>query len=224
MKRLLIIYGAIVIAVVLGGIIIGKIFGTDAPVEDPKTTITYIDENGNEITDIVDDKQVEVVIDGQKYKYNAGIWKGQPFKIGSDTFTPTHYMKNFRDKGYKEALNGAFEKDGKYYIYPDYNLAYDYLFTIKMYSEVYNEAANRNAYFCEDVVLPANVRLGVSTKEYVDNIYGEAFETNFTKENIITVKYYATADKRGERLVLYYTKDTQILCGIEWSFDVRDLS
>ena len=78
-----------------------------------------------------------------------------------------------------------------------------------------------NQVYCDDVVLPANVKLGESTKNYVESVYGISAEAESKKEGLIIVRYYADEDKRGEKLSLYFDKNTEILCGIEWNFDVR---
>ena len=224
MKRILLIWVGAIVLVIGVGILWGALTGTNEPTEQPKTEITYIDDNGNTVVGTVNDNKVHVTIDGKEYSYNSGVWKEQAFKVGKQTFEMSgkkHYIKNFFNAGWEETEPCLLKLDDDHYIYADYNTVYGYLFNVSVYASPFNNASGYVKYYCDDFVLPGNVKLGESTKEYVESIYGMSHESNFSNENLMSVKYYANSDRRGERLTLFYTKDTGILCGIEWAFDVR---
>lgn len=223
MKKLILIWVGVIVVLIVGGIIYGKITGMNEEPEIPQTEITYKDDNGNNVVEKVDDLPIEVVIEGEKYKYNSAIWKGKPLVVDGVQFESPHYMDTYESNGFKNNQYGVFTKDENHNLYIQYNSYYGYIFSVSAYAEPYNSVSHMNYAYCDDLVLPANIKLGESTKEYVESIYGESANLESKQEGYVTVKYYATADKRGEILQLTYTKDTGILIGITWTFDVSNL-
>lgn len=224
MKKILLIWVGVIVLLIVGGIVYGQLTKEKEQTGPEQTEITYKDDKGNDIKEKVDDEQVSITIGKETFTYNSGIWKGKPIKIGEDTLETPLYVENLTEKGYEEYKNSCFKKDENHSIYSQYNAYYGYLFSISLYDEPFNTANNTSMSYCKDVVLPANVKLGESTREYVESIYGVSKDYVAEKGNLITVKYYANEDKKGERLSLMYTKDTEILVGIEWSFDVTQLN
>lgn len=224
MKKILLIWIGAIVLLIVGGILYGQLTKSNEPTGPEQTEITYKDDNGNDVKENVDNIEVSVNIGGETFTYNSGIWKGKSIKIGDTILEMPLYVDTLNENGFIEQRNYAFQKDEKHTVYTQYNAYYGYLFSISMYAEPYNSINGTSVHYCEDVVLPANVKLGKSTREYVESIYGESKDYVAEKGGIVTVKYYATSDKGGERLQLMYDKKTGILVGIEWSFDVNSLN
>ncbi len=224
MKKILLIWIGAIVVLIVGGAIYGKITGINKEPEIPQTEIVYIDDNGNEVKEKVDDVQIEVKIDGETFVYNSSIWKEKPITIDGVQFESPHYLDTYTSNGYVNNNVGGIRKDEDHTLNVQSNSYYGYIFSIAVYDRAYNEYARTKQAHCDDVVLPANVKLGVSTREYVEKIYGVSKDYESREEGFITVKYYANENKRGERLHLTYAKDTGILIGIEWHFDVSGLN
>ena len=220
MKKILLIWVGVIVVLIVGGIVYGQLTKSNEPEGPEKTEIVYKDDNGNDVKEEVEKDQVNVTIAGQDYSYNAGVWKGKPIKIADITLEGPLYIDNILDAGFEEHKNSSFKLDDKHSVYIHYNTYYGHLFSLSAYVEPYNTVASTSLNYCEDIVLPANIKLGESTKEYVESIYGVSHGYESQRGDLVTVHYYGDSKKRGERLQLMYQRSTGILIGFEWSFDV----
>ena len=174
MKRLIIIWVAVVFCVLGIGVAAGIIEKSKTP-EVPEIiqqeVIIGYDEDGKAITGMVDQNQETVRIDGETFSYNAGAFVGKNLKIDGAEFSMQLTIDELFDAGF-EVDNTTWFTRGESTIIANYNQSTKRVLSINAYAQSYLDETRLRADPCEDFELPSGLKLGKSTLEDVQRVYG----------------------------------------------------
>lgn len=214
MKKLILIWVGVIVGVLLIGIIAGKIGqstggGTEPTIPQEEVVVGY-DKDGNPITEMVDQDEEVIKIDGQKFKINTGAFADKKFKLEGVEFGFKFSIDDLLNNGFTQQNTTMFVKNNST-IKINFNPSKRLALSVSAYSESYGTVSNLNVQYCENLELPSGIVLGKSTLEDVQRVYGTSIVYN---GDIKTTKYYADAKKTSGFMVLYFDND-DVLCGLD---------
>lgn len=218
MKRLIIIWVAVVIVALAIGIIAGQIEKGKEPEVPPiiqEEVIIGYDENGNAITGMVDQNQATIRIDGEYFSYNTGAFAGKPFKIDGAEFYIDLTINDLKDAGFENENTTWFTR-GESTIITNYNQSTKRVLTISAYTQKYLDETRLRAEVCKDFELPSGLKLGKSTLEDVQRVYGVS--VIYKNNNITTTKYYMDETLSTGYFILYFDNEN-VLSAIDIGCD-----
>ena len=156
MKKLIGIWLAVVLVVLIGGLIAGRIAKNNEPDVPPvlqEEVILGYDENGKPITGMVDQFQTIVNIDGNQYSYNTGAFAGKKFKIEGIEFGINFEIDEFFTAGF-EQKNTTWFTLGDSTVIINYNPSTRRGLSLNAYSQSYLNITRLNAEPCEKFEMP----------------------------------------------------------------------
>ena len=228
MKKIIAIWLGVIVILLVGGIVIGKFTMKPEEEKPPITEYEYTDESGNIIREPIDDGTVTVEDgSGNKYTYNPLIWVGKNItidgctvKAGSVSGDEPLTLDMLKEAGIEpESYNNAtlITKAGTSFD-ADYNVKKGIVRQIEIRNKTYNDIMRyATAPYCEEVILPGNIKMGYSTFEDIKKVYGEA-EQRPLNDNMFSMTYYQTEEKKVQQLELIFDNETQTFIGLNWRF------
>jgi hypothetical protein len=218
MKRLIIIWVAVVVCILGIGIIAGQIQKNKEP-EIPEIiqqeVIIGYDEDGNAITGMVDQNEETIKIDGESFSYNTGAFVGKTFKIDGAEFDMKLSIDELLDAGF-EVKNTTWFTKGESTVIVNYNQSSKRALSINAYTQKYLDETRLRAEPCEDFEMPSGLKLGKSTLEDFQRVYGVSIV--YKNGNMTTTKYYLDEGATTGYFVLYFDNEN-ILTAIEIGCD-----